>query len=145
MYSQVTYLRFQNLLGNMKNVPKMLSHIKSGFIARREKVNFIYSKKAGCILEKLLEKNYINFYKIAFVGNKHKVWSVGLKYDQRGESFLKSIKFFSKPGRRFILSSQSIEKLPKESDYLFIGPDGAFWLEDIKKMKKGAELLVKIN
>lgn len=123
----------------------MLAHIKSGLIAKRSNVNFVYSRKAGYLLEKLLEKNYINFYKISFVGNKHKVWSVGLKYDDRGQSFLKNMKFFSKPGRRFILSAKSISKLPKESDYLFIGPDGAFWLENIKQMKKGAELLVKIN
>lgn len=62
-----------------------------------------------------------------------------------GKSFLRSVKVLSTPGRRFIVSERFIRDLPTGSDYLFIGPDGAFWLEDIRLLKKGSELLVKIN
>lgn len=123
----------------------MLAQLKSASIARRENVNFIYSRKAGYVLQRLLEKNYISYYKLNFIGNKGKIWSVGLKYDKLSRSFMKNIVFYSKPGRRFVVTAKAIEKLPKESDYLFIGPEGAFWLEDIKNLNKGAELLVKIN
>ena len=123
----------------------MLSHLKSASIARRESVNFIYSRKSGYVLQKLLDKNYISSYSLSFIGNKGKIWNVGLKYDALGRTFMKSLVFYSKPGRRFVLSNIAVQKLAKESDYLFIGPQGAFWLEDLKNRKIGAELLVKIN
>lgn len=80
-----------------------------------------------------------------FKGDKNRVWSVGLKYDSRGNTFMRSIKVLSTPGRRFMVTDRFIRSLPTGSEYLFIGPDGVFWLEDILSIRKGSELLVQIN
>lgn len=67
----------------MKNISKVFSRIASGTIARRESITFQYSRKAGLVLQKLLEKKFISYYNMDFKGDKNRVWSVGLKYDLR--------------------------------------------------------------
>lgn len=122
----------------------MLTSIKNG---QSSKKSMIYQPRKGLcesMLKILWDEGFITAYNIS--KNNHNQLQIFLKYGTNGEPAISSLKFLSKPSKRFYYSAKQIWKLDSSKTFLIISTNkGLMNIEQCKKNNLGGEPLLIIK
>lgn len=91
----------------MDTVSQFITMIRNAGIARHEKVDVPASKLRAGIAKILVDEGYARSFKVA-KDSKQGVMRVYLKYNDKGEHSIISIKKISTPGRRLYVKADQI-------------------------------------
>lgn len=121
----------------------LIIRIKNGYIARRESIESPHSKMNEEVLKKLVALKFIKGYKVESAGI-FKKFIIELSYEE-GEPVLTDVKIFSKPGRRWYVSTKKIKTVFGGLGAAILStPKGILTDEEAKAAKTGGELLFEI-
>jgi small subunit ribosomal protein S8 len=121
-------------------IGNMLTTIRNGYAARKDRVRTPYSSLNESIAKKLLEMGYLSSIEVDKSG-EFKVIDLGLKYDN-GKPALTKIRRISKPGLRRYNSARSIRKVLSGLGFsILTTPKGVLSGIEAKKAQIGGEVI----
>ena len=122
----------------------MLTNIKNGQLSKKAIVYQTRKKICESLLKILWDEGFIIGYKI--LKNNPTKLQIFLKYNKLGEPAINSLKFLSKPSKRFYYSSKQIWKLDSSKVFLIVSTNkGLMTIEQCKKNNTGGEPLLIIK
>ena len=122
----------------------MFISIKNGQKSKKNSVKLYRKNICETFLDLLWDEGFINGYRVIF-GKKAKI-EIFLKYSNKGNPAINSIKFISKPSCRIYCSLKQIWKLDSNKTFIIFSTiDGLMSIKDCKIKKLGGEPLVILN
>lgn len=126
----------------MDTIGMLLTHIRNGYKAKKEKVFSVYSVVIENILKILMNKKIIKGYTIVEVRPNVKRLEIELFEDMRSTLVIKRV---SKPGRRIYIKSKDIRPVASGYGFSIIStPKGIMDSYSAKKNNVGGEVLCTI-
>jgi small subunit ribosomal protein S8 len=121
-----------------------LTRIRNASMRKLDKTTLIYSKMMVGVLDVLLEKGYIESYKVEDENNKQSI-NVVLKYDESGDSVISEITKISKPGRRIYKASSELKTFKNGFGTIVVSTNKGVIANDVAyKENVGGELICSI-
>ena len=122
----------------------MLTNIKNGQLSKKSIIYQRRKKICESFLKILWDEGFITGYKI--LDSDSTKLQIFLKYNQTGEPAINSLKFLSKPSKRFYYSSKQIWKLDSSKMFLILSTNkGLMTIDQCKKNNVGGEPLLIIR
>ena len=122
----------------------MLTSIKNGQSSKKSMVFHTRKKICESMLKLLWDEGFILGYKIS--KNDNTQLQIFLKYNTKGEPAVSSLKFLSKPSRRFYYSVKQLWKLDSSKTFIIVSTNkGLLTIEQCKKYNIGGEPLLIIK
>jgi small subunit ribosomal protein S8 len=121
-----------------------LTRIRNAAQRRLDVTTLLHSKTIEATVSILVDKGYLESYKVKEDGNK-KTIKVVLKYDENGHSVINEIKKISKPGRRVYQSAAEVKSFKNGYGTLVVSSNkGVIANDDAFKLGVGGEVLCSI-
>jgi len=121
-----------------------LTRIRNAAQRRLDVTTLLHSKTIEATVAILVDKGYLESYKVKEDGNK-KTIKVVLKYDENGHSVINEIKKISKPGRRVYQSAAEIRSFKNGYGTLVVSTNkGVIANDEAFKQKVGGEVICSI-
>jgi len=125
-------------------VADALARIKNAANRRIETQDLIFSNTVESIVKILVDKGYLEGYKIKENGNI-KTIAVTLKYDDNGRSLITELKRISKPGRRVYKGASEVKSFKNGyGSYILTTSKGVMANDEAYKNNVGGEVLCSI-
>ncbi len=125
-------------------VGDFLTRIRNASDAKHLKVDVASSGMRKNIAEVLKKEGFIRNYKVVADG-KQGMMRVYLKYDTQGEPVIKNLRRMSRPGRRYYVGSDKIEKVRSGYGIAVLSTNkGILSGNEAEKLKVGGEYLLKV-
>ncbi len=122
-----------------------LTRIRNAAQRRLDTTTLLYSKTIEATVSILVDKGYLESYKVKEEGNNKKSIQVVLKYDENGHSVINEIKKISKPGRRVYQSANEIRSFKNGYGTLVVSTNkGVIANDEAFKQKVGGEVICSI-
>lgn len=126
-------------------IADMLTRIRNGIRARRQRVDMPSSKLKVEIARILKEEGYISNYKVSEEGKK-KSLKVFLRYGSDGRNVISNLARVSKPGRRVYVSAASVPRvLGGLGINVMTTPRGVMTGKKARKSGVGGEVLCNVS
>jgi small subunit ribosomal protein S8 len=121
-----------------------LTRIRNAAQRRLDVTTLLHSKTIEATVSILVDKGYLESYKVKEDGNK-KTIKVVLKYDENGHSVINEIKKISKPGRRVYQGSADIRSFKNGYGTLVVSTNkGVLANDEAYKQGVGGEVICSI-
>ena len=121
-----------------------LTRIRNAAQRRLDVTTLLHSKTIEATVSILVDKGYLESYKVKEDGNK-KTIKVVLKYDENGHSVINELKKISKPGRRVYQSAVEVKSFKNGYGTLVISTNrGVIANDEAFKQKVGGEVICSI-
>ena len=121
-----------------------LTRIRNAAQRRLDVTTLLHSKTIEATVSILVDKGYLESYKVKEDGNK-KTIKVVLKYDENGHSVINEVKKISKPGRRVYQSAAEIRSFKNGYGTLVVSTNkGVIANDEAFKQKVGGEVICSI-
>ncbi len=121
-----------------------LTRIRNAAQRRLDVTTLLHSKTIEATVSILVDKGYLESYKVKEDGNK-KTIKVVLKYDENGHSVINELKKISKPGRRVYQSAAEIRSFKNGYGTLVVSTNkGVIANDEAFKQKVGGEVICSI-
>jgi len=121
-----------------------LTRIRNAAQRRLDVTTLLHSKTIEATVAILVDKGYLESYKVKEDGNK-KTIKVVLKYDENGHSVINEIKKISKPGRRVYQGAEEIKSFKNGYGTLVVSTNkGVIANDEAFKQKVGGEVICSI-
>ncbi len=121
-----------------------LTRIRNAAQRRLDTTTLLHSKTIEATVSILVDKGYLESYKVKEDGNK-KTIKVVLKYDENGHSVINEIKKISKPGRRVYQGADEIRSFKNGYGTLVVSTNkGVIANDEAFKLKVGGEVICSI-
>ena len=121
-----------------------LTRIRNAAQRRLDVTTLLHSKTIEATVSILVDKGYLESYKVKEDGNK-KTIKVVLKYDENGHSVINEIKKISKPGRRVYQSAAEVRSFKNGYGTLVVSSNkGVISNDDAFKLGVGGEVICSI-
>ena len=121
-----------------------LTRIRNAAQRRLDVTTLLHSKTIEATVSILVEKGYLESFKVKEDGNK-KTIKVVLKYDENGHSVINEVKKISKPGRRVYQSADEIKTFKNGYGTLVVSTNkGVIANDEAFKQKVGGEVICSI-
>jgi small subunit ribosomal protein S8 len=121
-----------------------LTRIRNAAQRRLDTTTLLHSKTIEATVSILVDKGYLESYKVKEDGNK-KTIKVVLKYDENGHSVINEIKKISKPGRRVYKGAEEIKRFKNGYGTLVVSTNkGVIANDEAFKLKVGGEVICSI-
>ena len=121
-----------------------LTRIRNAAQRRLDVTTLLHSKTIEATVSILVNKGYLESYKVKEDGNK-KTIKIVLKYDENGHSVINEIKKISKPGRRVYQSAAEVKSFKNGYGTLVVSSNkGVIANDDAFKLGVGGEVLCSI-
>ena len=121
-----------------------LTRIRNAAQRRLDVTTLLHSKTIEATVSILVDKGYLESYKVKEDGNK-KTIKVVLKYDENGHSVINEVKKISKPGRRVYQSASEIRFFKNGYGTLVVSTNkGVIANDEAFKQKVGGEVICSI-
>ncbi len=121
-----------------------LTRIRNAAQRRLDVTTLLHSKTIEATVSILVDKGYLESYKIKEDGNK-KTIKVVLKYDENGHSVINELKKISKPGRRVYQTAAEIRSFKNGYGTLVVSTNkGVIANDEAFKQKVGGEVICSI-
>ena len=121
-----------------------LTRIRNAAQRRLDTTILLHSKTIEATVSILVDKGYLESYKVKEDGNK-KTIKVVLKYDENGHSVINEVKKISKPGRRVYQSAEEIKSFKNGYGTLVVSTNkGVIANDEAFKQKVGGEVICSI-
>ena len=125
-------------------VADSLARIKNAANRRLDTQDLIFSNTVESIVKILVDKGYLEGYKIKENGNI-KTIAATLKYDDNGRSLITELKRVSKPGRRVYKSAKEIKSFKNGyGSFIITTSKGVMANDEAYKNNVGGEVLCSI-
>ncbi|HHD81568.1 MAG TPA: 30S ribosomal protein S8 [Campylobacterales bacterium] len=121
-----------------------LTRIRNAAQRRLDVTTLLHSKTIEATVSILVDKGYLESYKVKEDGNK-KTIKIVLKYDDNGHSVINEIKKISKPGRRVYQGSADIRSFKNGYGTLVVSTNkGVLANDEAFKQGVGGEVICSI-
>jgi len=121
-----------------------LTRIRNAAQRRLDVTTLLHSKTIEATVSILVDKGYLESYKVKEDGNK-KTIKVVLKYDENGHSVINEVKKISKPGRRVYQTATEIRSFKNGYGTLVVSTNkGVIANDEAFKQKVGGEVICSI-
>ncbi len=121
-----------------------LTRIRNAAQRRLDVTTLLHSKTIEATVSILVDKGYLESYKVKEDGNK-KTIKVVLKYDENGHSVINELKKISKPGRRVYQSAAEVRFFKNGYGTLVVSTNkGVIANDEAFKQKVGGEVICSI-
>ena len=121
-----------------------LTRIRNAAQRRLDVTTLLHSKTIEATVSILVDKGYLESYKVKEDGNK-KTIKVVLKYDENGHSVINEVKKISKPGRRVYQSADEVRTFKNGYGTLVVSTNkGVIANDEAFKQKVGGEVICSI-
>ncbi len=121
-----------------------LTRIRNAAQRRLDVTTLLHSKTIEATVSILVDKGYLESYKVKEDGNK-KTIKVVLKYDENGHSVINEVKKISKPGRRVYQTASEIRSFKNGYGTLVVSTNkGVIANDEAFKQKVGGEVICSI-
>jgi len=121
-----------------------LTRIRNAAQRRLDTTTLLHSKTIEATVSILVDKGYLESYKVKEDGNK-KTIKVVLKYDENGHSVINEIKKISKPGRRVYQGADEIRSFKNGYGTLVVSTNkGVIANDEAYKQNVGGEVICSI-
>jgi small subunit ribosomal protein S8 len=121
-----------------------LTRIRNAAQRRLDTTTLLHSKTIEATVSILVDKGYLESYKVKEDGNK-KTIKVVLKYDENGHSVINEIKKISKPGRRVYQGAEEIKSFKNGYGTLVVSTNkGVIANDEAYKQNVGGEVICSI-
>ncbi len=121
-----------------------LTRIRNAAQRRLDVTTLLHSKTIEATVSILVDKGYLESYKVKEDGAK-KTIKVVLKYDDNGHSVINEIKKISKPGRRVYQSASEVKSFKNGYGTLVVSTNkGVIANDEAFKQKVGGEVICSI-
>ena len=121
-----------------------LTRIRNAAQRRLDVTTLLHSKTIEATVSILVDKGYLESYKVNEDGNK-KTIKVVLKYDENGHSVINEVKKISKPGRRVYQSAAEVKSFKNGYGTLVVSTNkGVIANDDAFKQNVGGEVICSI-
>ena len=121
-----------------------LTRIRNAAQRRLDVTTLLHSKTIEATVSILVDKGYLESYKVKEDGNK-KTIKVVLKYDENGHSVINEVKKISKPGRRVYQSADEVRSFKNGYGTLVVSTNkGVIANDEAFKQKVGGEVICSI-
>lgn len=128
----------------MDSVADFITRIRNASDAKHTKVDIPASNERKGIADLLKKEGFIRNFKVVADG-KQGIMRVYLKYNEKGEPAINTIKRMSRPGRRYYIGCDKIEKVRSGYGVAVLSTNkGIVSGTDAEKLKVGGEYLLKI-
>jgi len=125
-------------------VADSLTRIRNAAQRRLDVTTLLHSKTIEATVSILVDKGYLESYKVNEDGNK-KTIKVVLKYDENGHSVINEVKKISKPGRRVYQSAAEVKSFKNGYGTLVVSTNkGVIANDDAFKQNVGGEVICSI-
>jgi small subunit ribosomal protein S8 len=125
-------------------VADAITRIRNASTRKLEVTTVLYSKLVVNVLKILVDKGYIESYKVIDKAGKQKI-NVALKYDENENSPINEIKKISKPGRRVFKGKDEIKRFKNGYGTIIVSTSrGVLSNEEASAQGVGGELLVSV-
>lgn len=122
-----------------------ITRIRNATSRRLETTTLIHSNIVEGVLKVLLEKGYIESFKVNDPINNKKTIDVVLKYDENGKSAIKEIKRVSSSGRRVYKGASELKSFKNGYGTMVVSTNKGVVSNDVAhKNNVGGELLCTI-
>lgn len=127
------------------SIADLVSTLKNGCLANRNKVETSYSQMKEEILKLLVKEGYITSYtKEPVEGHAYEVLVIELKYFDK-HSVIRDIKIISKPGKRIYRGVDDIPVVFNGLGMVILStPKGVIFDKEAREFGVGGELLLQI-
>jgi small subunit ribosomal protein S8 len=121
-----------------------LTRIRNASMRKLDKTTLIYSKMMVGVLDVLLEKGYVESYKVEEENSKQSI-NVVLKYDESGDSAISEITKISKPGRRIYKPANELKTFKNGFGTIVVSTNKGVIANDVAyKENVGGEVICSI-
>jgi len=121
-----------------------LTRIRNAAQRRLDVTTLLHSKTIEATVSILVDKGYLESFKVKEDGNK-KTIKVVLKYDDNGHSVINEVKKISKPGRRVYQSADEVRSFKNGYGTLVVSTNkGVIANDEAFKQKVGGEVICSI-
>ncbi|MBD3793156.1 MAG: 30S ribosomal protein S8 [Campylobacterales bacterium] len=121
-----------------------LTRIRNAALRRLDTTTLLHSKTIEATVSILVDKGYLESYKVKEDGNK-KTIKVVLKYDENGHSVINELKKISKPGRRVYQGTNEIRSFKNGYGTLVVSTNkGVLANDEAYKQGVGGEVICSI-
>ncbi|MEN3013306.1 MAG: 30S ribosomal protein S8 [Endomicrobiia bacterium] len=121
-------------------IADMFTAIRNASLAKKDKVDVIFSKLKFEIVRILKEEGFIaNYKKVDSINNKSYI-RIFLKYTPNNEPVIREIVRVSKPGRRIYRSYKDL-KSDNMTVYILTTPKGVITDKQARELKVGGEVI----
>ena len=121
-----------------------LTRIRNAAQRRLDVTTLLHSKTIEATVSILVDKGYLESYKVKEDGNK-KTIKVVLKYDENGHSVINEVKKISKPGRRVYQTAAEVRSFKNGYGTLVVSTNkGVIANDEAFKQKVGGEVICSI-
>ena len=121
-----------------------LTRIRNAAQRRLDTTVLLHSKTIEATVSILVDKGYLESYKVKEDGNKKSI-KVVMKYDENGHSVINELKKISKPGRRVYQGSSEIKSFKNGYGTLVVSTNkGVLANDEAFKQGVGGEVLCSI-
>ncbi|RJO59563.1 30S ribosomal protein S8 [Candidatus Parcubacteria bacterium] len=128
---------------NMDSIAEMLTRIRNAGLARQRTVTIPYSKMRFNIVSLLVSEAYLA---AALPSPDKKTFTVTLKFNPDGTSFIQEIVRQSKPSRRLYVSVGAIPRVKNGLGLAIIStPQGLMSDKEARKKHIGGELICTVS
>lgn len=128
----------------MDSVSNFITRIRNASEAKHTKVDIPSSNQRKGIAELLKKEGFIRNYKVVADG-KQGIMRVYLKYNDKGEPAINTIRRMSRPGRRYYVGHDKIDKVRSGYGVAVLSTNkGIVSGTEAEKLKVGGEYLLKI-
>jgi len=122
-----------------------LTRIRNAAMRRLDTTTLLHSKAIEAIVSILVEKGYLESFKVEDLGNNKKSIKVTLKYDDNGRSVINELKRISKPGRRIYKGKDEIKSFKNGYGTLIVSTsNGILPNDEAFKRNVGGEVICSI-
>jgi small subunit ribosomal protein S8 len=126
----------------MSPIIDLIIRIKNGYMSGRESIDSPYSSFREAVVKKLQKVGYVKDYTVE--GETIKTMTITLIYAD-GVPAVTDVKVFSKPGRRWYVSTKELKPVLGGMGHAFLStPKGILTNIEAKKEQVGGELLFHI-
>jgi len=128
----------------MDTIGQFLTKIRNASDARHTKVDIPSSNMRKGIAELLKKEGFIKDFKVVTDG-KQGMMRIYLKYTDKGEPVINTIRRMSRPGRRYYIPSTKVEKVRSGFGVSVLSTNkGILSGTQAEQMKVGGEYLLKV-
>ncbi len=122
-----------------------LTRIRNAAMRRLDTTTLLHSKAIEAIVSILVDKGYLESFKVVDLGNNKKNIKVTLKYDDNERSVINEVKRISKPGRRVYKGKEDIKSFKNGYGTLIISTsNGILPNDEAFKRNVGGEVICSI-
>ncbi len=125
-------------------IADMLTRIRNGAMAKKEKVDMPASNLKVEIAKVLKAEGYISAYKLQ-KDDKQGILNVALKYDENKVNVIEGIKRVSKPGSRVYVKTDAVPKVINGYGIAILSTSKGLMVDrEARKSKVGGEILCNV-